>query len=131
MIVETAGRVLIGSIVVSSAICVAIPVSCISVTGRPKAWFPNIGRKHPCHAIDVPNWGELLGVVVLLCNRVVNFDLRADFQRAQDLVAAGHDFLTIRQSLRDLNVCRTLDPSLYRLEIDLLRGLLDHEHTLN
>src|SRR6185437_11365311 len=59
------------------------------------------------------------------------FDLGADFQRAQDLVAAGHNLLTIAEALCNFNIGRTLDAGLHRLEIDLFHVLIDYEHALN
>src|SRR5690242_10080241 len=130
MMVDVAGRVLIGSIVVSSAICVAIPVSYPSY-GETKSPVPQYWTKISYHAIDVSNSGELLGVVVLLGHRVINFDLRPNFESTQGLEAAGHDLPAFFQAFGDLNVGRSLNSRFDGLKVHLVAALVHYEYALN
>jgi len=108
MMVDVAGRVLIASIVVISAICVAIPVS-YTAYGETHNPVPHFGRKTPIQAIDVPNWPPLLRVVVFFGNCVVDLHLRANFQCAQHLIGTAYDLLPFVESAADLDVSRALN----------------------
>src|SRR5262249_16714179 len=100
-------------------------------TGRHQIRFPNIGRKHPIHAIDVPKLPRLLGVVVLFADTVVYFYLGAALESAQDLIAAGDNFLSFREAPKNFHISGALNSGRNRLEIHLFRGLINYKNALN
>ena len=76
---------------------------------RCSVWPLLLGRSNPaqvrrlCASTQPVNrsaTGRLAALFFLLGRRVIHFDARARLQRAQHLVAAGHDFVTLLQALQ-------------------------------